>query len=349
MTASPKPDRSETTVLVTGASGFIGLHCVRHLLEEGYRVRGTLRTPSREARLRDALVKRVDPEDRLEFVPADLTRDEGWEKAVRGCTYVLHVASPFPAALPKHEDELILPARDGTLRVLRACADAGVERVVLTSSLAAVMAGRGRDGPHTFDESDWANVEESPPYEKSKAIAERAAWDFVDGLKGDPKLELAVIHPGAVLGPILEDDTGTSAELVRKLMRREFPGCPRIGFPMVDVRDVASAHVAAMTTPEAAGQRFCCCVEFAWMSEVAVILREHFADRGYRIPTRTLPNFAVRFFSLFDKTTRAVVGGLGVRWDVSNERIKRVLGWKPRSVEEMVVAMGESLIEHGVV
>jgi dihydroflavonol-4-reductase len=349
MAASPNPDRRETTVLVTGASGFIGLHCVRHLLEDGYRVRGTLRTPSREARLRDALGAHVDSGDRLEFAAADLTRDEGWAEAVRGCTYVLHVASPFPLEIPKHEDELIVPARDGTLRVLQACTEAGVERVVLTSSLAAVLSRGANGGSRVFDEGDWPNAEDLRPYEKSKTIAERAAWDFANDLRGDAKLELAVINPGAVLGPILEEDAGTSAELVRKLMRREFPGCPRIGFPMVDVRDVASAHVAAMTTPEAAGQRFCCCVDFAWMSEIAVILKEHFADRGYRIPTRTLPDLAVRVFSLFDKTARAVVGNLGLRADISNERIKRVLGWKPHSVEEMVVATGESLIEHGVV
>jgi nucleoside-diphosphate-sugar epimerase len=347
MTASPIPHRSETTVLVTGASGFIGLHCVRQLLEEGYRVRGTLRTPSREPRLRDALARHLDVGNRLEFAEADLTRDEGWAEALRGCSYVLHVASPFPRELPKHEDELIVPAREGTLRVLRVAAESAVERVVLTSSLAAVVSGHVRDESHTFDEGDWAITEGIPPYEKSKAIAERAAWDFVNGLQRDPKLELVVINPGAVLGPILEEDYGTSAEVVRKLMRREFPGCPRLGWPMVDVRDVASAHLAAMTTPEAAGQRFCCCVGFAWMSEIAVILNQHFADRGYKVPTRPLPDFLVRLFSLFDKTTRAVVGNLGLRADVSNQRIKRVLGWKPRSIEEMVVAAGESLIEHG--
>jgi nucleoside-diphosphate-sugar epimerase len=349
MAAFLSPDPDHTTVLVTGASGFIGLHCARHLLEMGYRVRGTLRTPSREARLRRALLGLVDAGDRLQFVATDLTRDEGWKEAVRGCTYVLHVASPFPRELPEHEDDLIVPAREGTLRVLRASAESGVARVVLTSSLAAVLAGRVRGESRTFDESDWSIAEEIPPYEKSKTIAERAAWDFVNDLRGEPKLELAVINPGAVLGPILEEDAGTSAEVVRKLMSREFPGCPRLGWPMVDVRDVASAHIAAMTTPEAAGQRFCCSVEFAWMSEVAAILKKHFGDRGYKIPTRTLPDFAVRLVSLFDKTTRAVVGNLGLRADVSNERIKRVLGWKPRSVEEMVVAMGESLIEHGVV
>jgi nucleoside-diphosphate-sugar epimerase len=268
---------------------------------------------------------------------------------VRDCRYLLHVASPFPRELPKHEDEVILPAREGTLRVLRVAAESGVERVVLTSSLAAIVSGHARDRSRRFDEGDWAITEGIPPYEKSKAIAERAAWDFVNDLQRDPKLELAVINPGAVLGPLLEQDYGTSAEIVRKLMRRELPGCPRLGWPLVDVRDVASAHLAAMTTPGADGQRFCCCVGFTWMNEIAVILNQHFADRGYQIPTRPLPNLLVRLFSLFDKTTRTVVGNLGRRVDVSNQQIEQVLGWKPRSIQEMVIATGESLIEHGVV
>lgn len=347
--AARAPDRSQTTVLVTGASGFIGLHCVRELLEQGYRVRGTLRSPERAARLREALAKHVDAGDRLDFATADLTADEGWAEAVRGCSYVLHVASPLPRELPKHEDEIIVPAREGTLRVLRAAAEGGIERVVLTSSLAAVIYGHVRDGTRTFDENDWSITDDLYPYEKSKTIAERAAWDFVNGLPEDRKLELVAINPGLVLGPVLEQDYGTSAEAVKKLMAREFPGCPRLGWAPVDVRDVASAHVAAMTTPEAAGQRFCCAIEHAWMQDMAVILKKHFADRGYKIPTRPLPDFLVRIVALFDKTARVALGDLGQYQTISTERIRRVLGWKPRSLEEMVVATGESLIEHGVV
>lgn len=350
MTASPSvpSDPSQTTVLVTGASGFIGLHCVRELLEQGYRVRGSLRSPQREARLRDALAKHVDAGDRLEFVVADLESDDGWDAAVAGCSYVLHVASPLPRELPKHEDELIVPAREGALRVLRAASNAGVARVVLTSSTAAIICGHVRDG-RSFDESDWAITDGINPYEKSKTLAERAAWDFVEALPEDRKIELAVINPGLVLGPILEEDYGTSAEVVKKLMARVYPGCPRLGWDVVDVRDVAGAHVAAMTTPEAAGQRFCCVESFAWMSDMAAILNRHFGDRGYRIPTLPLPNFLVRIVALFDKTTRLVVDDVGCHQRVSNERIKRVLGWQPRSLEEMVVATGESLIENGVV
>lgn len=339
---------SDETVLVTGASGFIAMHCILQLLAAGWRVRGTLRTPSRAGKIRETLARHVDPGDRLEFATADLSRDEGWEEAARGCTYVLHVASPFPREVPKHEDDLIVPARDGALRVLRAAAAAGVRRVVMTSSLAAVVYGHVRDGSRTFDEEDWSISEGIGAYEKSKTIAERAAWDFARSPEAKG-LELVVINPGLVLGPILDEDYGTSGEAVRKLMRREFPGCPNLGWAPVDVRDVAAAHLAAMTTPEAAGKRFCCAIEHAWMADIARILDEHFAARGYRIPRRRLPDWLVRTVAIFDKTTRMAVHDLGQRQDVSNERIRKVLGWQPRSLDEMVAAMGESMIEQGVV
>ncbi len=340
---------SETTVLVTGASGFIGLQCVRELLQNGYRVRGTVRSLDREPRLRAALAKHTDTTD-FELVSADLTSDDGWAEAARGCRYVWHVASPVPNAPPKHEDELIVPARDGTLRLLRAASEAGVERVVLTSSIAAVCEGYPRDPTRVFTEDDWSRLEgDVSAYDKSKTLAERAAWDFVTGLPAEKKIELTTINPGLVLGPVLEQDYGVSAEAIRKLMRRDYPGCPRLGWPSVDVRDVASAHLAAMTTPEANGQRFCCCVDFVWMKEMAAILTEHFGERGYKVPTRELPDFVVRIAGLFDKVTRVVTPRLGLELNVSNERIKRVLGWKPRGTEEQVVAMGESLIELGLV
>lgn len=342
-------DPAETTVLVTGASGFIGLHCVRELLENGYRVRGTVRSLSREPELRDALAEHVDTRH-FELVEADLMRDEGWDEAVRGCRYVLHVASPVPTAPPKHEDELIVPAREGALRVLRAASEAGVERVVMTSSIAAVTEGHPHDPTKVFTEDDWSIVNGGiGPYEKSKTLAERAAWEFVEGLEDDKSLELTTINPGLVLGPVLERDYGVSAQAILKLMRREYPGCPRLGWTTVDVRDVASAHLAAMTTPEANGQRFCCCVDFVWMKDMAVILNEHFGDRGYKVPTRTLPDFVVRIVGVFDKITGVVVPRLGHSETISNARIKRVLGWQPRGTEEMVVATAASLIEQGLV
>lgn len=340
---------ADTTVLVTGATGFIGSHCIVQLLKAGYRVRGTLRTPARADEIRAAIAAHADPGDRLEFLTADLGSDEGWAEAVQSCTYVLHVASPFPKAAPKHEDELIVPARDGALRVLKAASEAGVKRVVMTSSLAAVMVGHPEE-KKAFSENDWSVVENTRgAYEKSKTIAERAAWDFVNSLPEDKKIELSVINPGAVLGPVLEKDSGTSGEVVRMLMKRELPGCPRLGWPMVDVRDVAAAHLAAMTTPEAAGQRYCCANEFAWMKDIAGILAPKYRPRGYKVPTMGLPDFLVRLSAKFDKTLASVVHSLGRHQEVSNDKIRRELNWNPRSVETMSVDMAESMIKHGVV
>lgn len=342
-------DQGNTTVLVTGASGFIALHCVLQLLQQGYRVRGTVRTGSREAEVREAMKGNVEAGDRLEIVEADLTEDEGWADAVRGCAYVLHVASPFPNYVPDHEDEVIKPAKEGTLRVLRAAADAGVRRVVLTSSLAAVSGGHPPDNARVFDEDDWSIVEQCTPYPKSKTIAEHAAWDFVRDLPADTPMELSVINPGAVLGPVLNKHYSTSGEIVRKLMARELPGTAQFGFSWVDVRDVASAHIAAMTAPNAAGKRFCCAIEHSWIDEVAKILDKHFGPKGWKIPTRKMPNFMVRIVALFDPSVRIVVSDLGRMRKISSKQIRDVLDWQPRSLEEMVISMGETMVEQGVV
>jgi dihydroflavonol-4-reductase len=344
-------DHANTTVLVTGASGFIGLHCVLQLLQQGYRVRGTVRSQARADEVREAMEANVDVDlgDRLEIVEADLTQDEGWADAVRGCSYVLHVASPFPNRAPEHEDELIKPAKEGTLRVLKAAADAGVKRAVLTSSLAAVSGGHPADNARVYTEDDWSIVERCPPYPKSKTLAERAAWDFVASLEGDAPMELCVINPGAVLGPILNRHYSTSGEVVRKLLARELPGTAKVGFAWVDVRDVASAHIAAMTTPGAAGQRFCCAIEFSWIDEVADILAGRFGPEGWTVPTRKLPNFMVRVVAMFDPTVKTVVSDLGRVRRVSSDRIRSVLKWQPHSLEEMVVSMGETMIQQGIV
>jgi len=338
-----------STVLVSGATGFVGLHTVIQLLQAGHTVRGTLRSPKREAEVRESVARHVDANDRLSLHQCDLMNDDGWDEAISGCDYVLHVASPFIIGTPKHEDDLIIPARDGALRVLRAAAKAGVRRSVMTSSLAAVSSGHSRDAAHVFNENDWSNTD-SPAigaYEKSKTIAERAAWDFI---KSDGAgMELAVINPGAVLGPILNSDSGTSGEIVRQIMVRAIPACPHIGFSCVDVRDVASAHLAAMMTPAAAGKRFICAIEFSWMVEIAKILDEHFRKDGYKIPTSELPNWVPRIMQHFNPTLKQIVPNLGKRRDHDNSQIKSVLGWKPRSLKEMSVSMAESMIEFGVV
>lgn len=339
------------TVLLTGATGFIGLHCAVRLLEEGYRVRGTIRSASKEEDLRATIRRHAESDDRLEVVLADLSSDDGWREAAEGCTYALHVASPLPRTPPKDENEIIVPAREGALRVLRACSEAGVRRVVMTSSMAAILYGNDRS--QIFDESSWSNVE-SPKigaYEKSKTLAERAAWEFVEGLADEREspMELVVINPGIVFGPILSSDWGTSGEAIKKLMQRDVPACPPIGWAPVDVRDVADAHLAAMTAPGVAGERFVCAIEHVWLRDVALILDRHFRDRGYKIPTGKLPAWVMRAMAIFDRTAALALNDLGVRQDVDNSKIKRLLDWQPRGLEEMVVTMGESLIEYGVV
>ncbi|MEM9727267.1 MAG: aldehyde reductase [Myxococcota bacterium] len=351
MTDAPPTDNADTWVLVTGASGFIGLHCALQLLQQGYRVRGTVRTEARANEVREAMEANAGAslDGRLDLILADLTKDDGWADAVQGCKYVLHVASPFPNRTPDHEDELIKPAKEGTLRVLKAASDAGVQRVVLTSSLAAVSGGHEHDNARVYSEDDWSIAERCPPYPKSKTLAERAAWDFVAGLEGDSPMELCVINPGAVLGPVLNKHYSTSGEIVRKLMAKELPGTAKLGFPWVDVRDVASAHIAAMTIPEAAGQRFCCAIEFSWIDEVAAALAKRFGPEGWKVPTRKLPNFMVRIVALFDPTVRSVISDLGRVRNVSSNRIRTVLNWQPHSLEEMAISMGETMIQQGIV
>jgi len=333
-------------VLVTGASGFIAIHCIIQLLEQGYQVRGTLRSMNRESELRNTLMKFVKADERLTFVKADLLEDAGWADAVRGCDYVLHVASPFPLGAPKDENDLIRPAKEGTLRVLRAAADNGVKRVVLTSSVAAIAAGHPREKTH-FDEKDWS-LPDSPtiePYPKSKTLAESAAWEFMKSLPQGHPLELAVINPGYVLGPLPDTHQRTSGELIQQLMGGTLPGLARVQFTGVDVRDVAAAHIAAMLTPEAAGQRFPCVNEQFWLYEAAEVLDKHFSARGYKIPKKILPSWLVRIVAIFLPAVRAVRNTLDRETFIDSTLIRKTLNWKPRSLEETLVDMTESMIE----
>lgn len=331
-------------VLVTGGSGFIGAHCIRRLFEDGYRVRTTVRSLDREREVRD-----MAGDGALEFAVADLSDDTGWGDAVAGCDYVLHVASPFPLGQPEHENDLIVPARDGALRVLRAASEAGVRRVVQTSSFAAI--GYGHSSPDAVsDETRWTDVDGPgvSAYAKSKTLAERAAWDFVAEQDG---MELVAVNPVAVLGPPLGRDLSTSIEIVRRLMDGSMPGTPKVAFGLVDVRDVADLHVRAMTAPEAGGERFLAIGEdFRWISEMGAWLREVLPpDRAKKVPKRELPNALVKLASRFDGSLRQLVPELGVRKRATNEKARRVLGWAPRSDREAVVATAERLIELGIV
>ena len=331
-------------VLVTGASGFIAKHCIIRLLNEGYAVRGSLRTPARADEVRAAVATKA-PVDNLSFVTLNLSSDEGWDEAMKGCTFVQHVASPFPNAEPDDENDLIILARDGALRAMRAAAKAGVKRVVLTSSMAAVAYGHSHGDDYVYSEDDWSNVDSDlGAYLKSKTIAEKAAWDFVK-TKEAGGMELSVINPGAVLGPLLDADYSTSGDLVGKLLKGEVPACPEIGFSCIDVRDVADGHSNAMTMKVAAGRRYLLIGEYAWMLDISKILYE----AGYKTPTKKLPNFMVHFLAMFDKTIRLIKSGLGVKTECSNERLRTELGIEPRSLKEMTLSMAESMVEFGVV
>lgn len=342
-------------VLVTGGSGFVGVHCILALLAAGYGVRTTVRSPGREPEVRAMLARGgAQPADirsagALEFATADLLDDAGWADAVAGCSYVLHVASPFPTRDPKDDDELIRPARDGALRVLRAARDAGVRRVVLTSSFAAVGYGTEvLDRPYTED--DWTDPDaDVSAYVRSKTLAERAAWDFIDREGG--ALELAVVNPVGILGPVLGTDLSSSIDLVLRLLRGRVPGLPRVSFGLVDVRDVADLHLRAMTDPAANGERFLAVADGGILTipEVARVLRERLGEVARRVPTRTLPDWTVRLAAAFDPSLREVSRRLSNHREVSNAKAKRMLGWLPRSNEELLVATAESLVELGLV
>jgi nucleoside-diphosphate-sugar epimerase len=337
-----------SSVLVTGGSGFIGTHAIVQLLAAGHRVRTTVRNLKREADVR-AMLKEggAEPGDRLTFIAADLERDAGWPEAVAGCEYVLHVASPFPPSVPKHEDELIVPAREGALRVLRAARNAGVRRVVLTSSFAAIGYGHP---PQTapFDETSWTQVggPAVTPYVKSKALAERAAWDFLSREGGH--LELSVVNPVGVFGPVLGPDFSNSILVVQRLMNG-IPACPRLYLAAVDVRDVADLHLRAMTQPAAAGERFIASVGPALsMLDTARILKARLGTTAKRVPTREMPDWLVRLAALFDPALKQIVPSLGEIRHPSSEKARRVLGWMPRSNEDALVATAESLRRLGL-
>ncbi len=336
-------------VLVTGGSGFIGSHAILQLLAGGHQVRTTVRNLKREGDVRAMLSNGgVESGSRLSFVAADLTRDAGWAEAVAGCEYVLHVASPLPPAVPKHEDELIVPARDGALRVLRAARDAGVKRVVLTSSFAAVGYGY-KPQSAAFDETNWTHLDgdDVAPYTKSKTLAERAAWDFM--AKEGANLELSVVNPVGVFGPVLGPDYSASILIVQRLMDGALPGSPKLSFGVVDVRDVVDLHIRAMTHPAAKGERFLAVAgDFLWMREIAQILKNRMGSEARRVPTRELPTWMVRLASLRDPAIKLILPELGKRKNATNEKARRMLGWTPRSNEEALTATGESLVRLGL-
>jgi dihydroflavonol-4-reductase len=334
------------TVLVTGASGFIAGHIIEDLLRHGYAVRGTVRDVTRTDKLAHLTALAGELGGRVDFVAARLDADEGWAEAVAGCTYVLHVASPNPPAVPRDENEVIRPAVEGTLRVLRAAAASDtVRRVVLTSSSSAVAGGRPEPTSGRHTEEDWSDLEGLSPYEKSKTLAERAAWDL---LKDSP-LELVAVNPGLVLGPLQRAEVTTSLEAVQKLLDRSMPAVPRISWSIVDVRDVAVAHRLAMESPKAAGNRYIVAGPDIWMREMARTLATEFGPRGFRVPTRRLPYWAMWVAARFDPTLRLALGFVGRQELLSSRKATDELGWTARPTREILRDTGQSLIDHGLV
>jgi nucleoside-diphosphate-sugar epimerase len=332
------------TVLVTGGTGFLGGWCIASLLERGYDVRTTVRDQARERAVVDAArAAGADSGNRLTVLPADLTSDAGWAEATAGCRYVLHVASPFPPVQPKNPGELIAPARDGAVRVLRAALDAGVERVAMTSSIAAIRSDRDSSVAAPFTEVDWTDGDDTSrtPYVRSKTLAERAAWQHVRSVGAEDRL--ATINPGAIIGPALNDDHSYSLQAIQRLLAG-MPAAPRLGFTFVDVRDVADLHIRALTDPAAAGERFIATDRFLWMPEVATILRERLGDAARKVPTRVAPNLLIRAMALFDGSVRSVVSELGKQSWFSSEKARTTLGWTTRPVEDSIEDCARSLI-----
>jgi dihydroflavonol-4-reductase len=338
---------NQGTVLVTGGSGFIGGWCVIGLLQQGYTVRTTVRNLAREGTVRATLGKAVDAQDRLSFYAADLMSDAGWDSATEGCDYVLHVASPLGVAEPKDPNELIVPARDGALRAVGAAIKAGVKRVVLTSSVAACHAPG--DGDTISDETVWTDLGDraTNAYAQSKTIAEKAAWDLI--AKSGGATTLATVNPALVLAPVLSSDFSESIQVVQRLLSGKVPGIPRLGFNVVDARDVADLHIRAMTAPEAAGQRFIAAGQYAWMAEMATLLRARLGAEAAKVPTRKVPDFVLRLVALFDKDLGAVTPSLGKKHDYSSAKAQTLLGWRPRPWEESVVDCARSLIAEKLV
>jgi dihydroflavonol-4-reductase len=335
-------------ILVTGGTGFIAQHCILALLKAGHRVRTTVRSLSREAEVRAHLkVGGAEPGDRLSFVTADLNADQGWAQAAAECAYVLHGASPTPTGDQVSEEDWIKPAVEGNLRVLRAARDAGVKRVVLTSAFGAICAGH-KPMTRPFNETDWSDLTAKNvwPYQKSKTLSERAAWDFIAREGGG--LELSAINPTAVLGPVLGADYSHSIRLIKNLMNGQ-PGCPKINSGFVDVRDVADLHLRAMTHPAAKGERFLAIAgESMSMIEVARVLRQRMGAAASKVPTRVLPNWLIRVGALKDPAMRGAVPLLGLNLNATSEKAIRLLGWAPRPREEAIVATAESLIQLGL-
>jgi len=338
---------SKKQVLVTGASGFIGSHCVIQLLEKGYAVRGTIRSLDRVDSLKQVVAQKTNIDD-LSYVECDLTSDEGWDDAMVDIDYVLHIASPIPRTTPKDPNDLIIPATEGALRAVKAAEKATVKRFVMTASTASIVYGH-TNSAKIFTEADWSNPEgdDNSAYTRSKTIAEKTVRDYINTRQSE--MSFCTIHPGAVLGPVLEKDYGTSAEIVLKLLKGDFPGIPKMGFPLVDVRDVADLHIRAMESDAVDGERFLCANDFMWVGEISDVLKQSHPQFANKLPKMKLANWMVKLAAIFDPVTASVLYELGKRRDCDSSKAKNVLGWNPRTNQEAIKATADSLIKQGLV
>ncbi|MEE6179541.1 NAD-dependent epimerase/dehydratase family protein [Mycobacterium sp. 050134] len=334
------------TVLVTGGSGYLGSWTIVELLERGYRVRTTIRDPAREVAVRSMIARRTGDTDRLSFVQANLLDDGGWKRAADGTDFVVHAASPMPVGEYRGSD-IVAPAVEGTRRVLRAAREAGVRRVVLTSSAMAALPDQAAG--RVADETVWSNVATSSRadiYARAKTVAEQEAWSFVAST-GD--LELTSVLPCFLQGPVLGADYSGSVDMVAMMLRGKFPALPRVGWDIVDVRDIVDLHLRAMTYPEAAGERFIGSGEFLWLTDVAAILRENLGNGAAKVPRRTLPNAVVRAGALFSGLMKDIVPRLDTHQSVSSDKARRLLSWTARPVATTLLDTARSLIAEGLV
>lgn len=339
-----------SSVLVTGGSGFIAGHVITQLLGQGHTVRATIRSLRKEAAVRSVLRDAgVTLDEALTFIETDLMKDAGWPRAVDGMDFVIHLASPIHTGKVKNEEDVIAPARDGALRVLRAARDAGVHRVVLTSAFHAVGFGHGHLD-RVFTEDDWSPLRGPgvDAYGRSKILAERAAWDFI-AQPGRP-MELTTILPVAVMGPVMGDEVSGANHIIQRSLNGKMPGYPNMFIPIVDVRDVAAAHIAAMTAPGAAGQRFLVGTgePAIAMKEIGATLKRDLGARASKVPTRGIPDLIVKATALFSDEFKPVAADLGYVKRVSNDKTRNILGVTPRPAHEAIIAAGRSITERGL-
>ena len=331
-------------VLVTGTTGYIGLHCVAQLLESGYHVRGSMRSKEREPEVRNALAKVVNAENRFETCELNLMSDAGWDDAAAGCDYVLHIASPLTEKAPDHEDDIIIPARDGLLRAVKSAVKNRVKRFVMTSSFSAVGYGHAKD---VFDESHWTDPNQKiGAYNKSKAIAEKAMWNYLSELSEEDKIEAVAINPTLVVGPSLSDDMGSSNMFIQRMLDESYSIVPQVHLGFVSVKDTARAHIDAMTHPEASGKRFILSERNMWLTEMNEILNRN----GYtKAPTKKAPNFLIKLMGIFNKEAAVIAGFVGKTKYTNSENAKNILKFNFDGVEDAIVDTAKQMEDLGLI